>query len=144
VPALVATRQDGDASWWGWAIYALRLEGESSAPPLRFEFFDDPQSGADGDPEHGESTSIYEVDGDRAVQDLEGPGRRFDVPARRANAKVFAIRAPQLRPTERVQDTLSVDLYYLSSDGHDRGGGQGPFRSEAFESCNDCRPERCC
>src|SRR5205807_1682751 len=22
VPALVATRQDGDASWWGWAIYA--------------------------------------------------------------------------------------------------------------------------
>jgi len=26
VPSLVATRSDGDASWWGWAVY----DGEAS------------------------------------------------------------------------------------------------------------------
>jgi len=68
---------------------------------------------ADGDPEHGESDVHLRGDGDRAVQDLEGPGRRGRYRHDDANAKVFAIRAPSYAPTERVQDTLSVDLYYL-------------------------------
>ncbi|PYN11477.1 MAG: hypothetical protein DME06_11685, partial [Candidatus Rokuibacteriota bacterium] len=44
VPALVATRQDGDASWWGWAIYAAYDWTEKLRSAVRFEFFDDPQS----------------------------------------------------------------------------------------------------
>src|SRR6266478_6159273 len=43
VPALVATRQDGDASWWGWALYAAYDWTDKLRSAIRFEFFDDPQ-----------------------------------------------------------------------------------------------------
>ena len=113
VPALVATRQDGDASWWGWAIYAAYDWTEKLRSAVRFEFFDDPQSVRTAIRNTGNRTSLYEVTATVQYKIWKGLVGRVEYRHDDANAKVFAIRAPSYAPTERVQDTLSVDLYYL-------------------------------
>ena len=113
VPALVATRQDGDASWWGWALYAAYDWTDKLRSALRFEFFDDPQSVRTAIRNTGNRTSLYEVTATVQYKIWKGLVGRVEYRHDDANAKVFAIRAPSYAPTERVQDTLSVDLYYL-------------------------------
>jgi Putative beta-barrel porin-2, OmpL-like. bbp2 len=113
VPALVATRQDGDASWWGWALYAAYDWTEKLRTAMRFEFFDDPQSVRTAIRNTGNRTSIYEVTATVQYKIWKGLVGRLEYRHDDANAKVFAIRAPGYAPTERVEDTLSVDLYYL-------------------------------
>jgi hypothetical protein len=113
VPALVATRQDGDASWWGWALYAAYDWTEKFRSAIRFEFFDDPQSVRTAIRNIGNRTSVYEVTATAQYKIWKGLVGRLEYRHDDANAKVFAIRAPGYAPTERVEDTLSVDLYYL-------------------------------
>jgi hypothetical protein len=105
--------KDGDASWWGWAIYAAYDWTEKFRSALRFEFFDDPQSVRTAIRNTGNRTSIYEVTATAQYKIWKGLVGRVEYRHDDANAKVFAIRAPSYAPTERVQDTLSVDLYYL-------------------------------
>ena len=113
VPALVATRQDGDASWWGWALYAAYDWTEKLRSAVRFEFFDDPQSVRTAIRNAGNRTSLYEMTATVQYKIWKGLVGRVEYRHDDANAKVFAIRAPSYAPTERGQDTLSVDLYYL-------------------------------
>jgi hypothetical protein len=112
----VGTRQDADATWWGYAGYVAYDWTEKLRTALRAEYFSDPEgvrtlataAGAGG------KVSLWEVTATAQYKIWKGlMGRveyRHDEDTK---SKVFKVRSPGLVPTSTYQDTITFVLDYL-------------------------------
>jgi putative OmpL-like beta-barrel porin-2 len=111
VPGRVTTRQDGTASWWGWAGYAAYDWTERLRTAVRLEYFDDPESARTAGRPLGNRTSLSEVTATVQYKIWRGLVGRAEYRHDDANAKVFGVLSSG--PTRTAQDTISLDFYYL-------------------------------
>ena len=107
---LIETRQDSDATWWGWAGYVAYDFTERLRGAVRLERFVDPQGART---QTGKKVSLYDVTATVQYRIWRGLVGRLEYRHDSANTKVFKVRAPGLVPTSTAQDTITVNLYYL-------------------------------
>jgi Putative beta-barrel porin-2, OmpL-like. bbp2 len=107
------TRQDNDASWWGWAAYAAYDWTEKLRTALRLEYFEDAEGVRTQLSPPGNKLDLWEVTMTAQYKVWKGLVARVEYRHDSANQKTFSIRAPGYVPTGKTQDTISFDLYYL-------------------------------
>ena len=113
----LGTRQNTDATWWGWAGYAAYDWTDRLRTAVRQEFMRDAAGARTGS---GTRDGSVVHDRDRAVQDLEGAGGPGRVPARPVRRERVPASATRGRTSPRrgcsravkSMDTISVSLYY--------------------------------
>ena len=110
------TRQNNDATWWGYAGYVAYDWTEKFRTALRAEYFSDPEgvrtlataAGAGG------KVSLWEVTATAQYKIWKGLMARLEYRHDEdTKSKVFKIRSPGLVPTSTYQDTITVALDYL-------------------------------
>jgi hypothetical protein len=111
-PALVETRADADATWWGIAGYGAYDWTEQLRTALRLEYFADPESVRTAARAAGSRTSLWEVTGTLQYKIWKGLVGRLEYRHDQANEKAFKFEEHGLTPTRKSQDTISVALYY--------------------------------
>jgi len=107
------TRQDNNASWWGWAAYAAYDWTEKLRTALRLEYFKDAEGVRTQLSPPGNKLDLWEVTLTAQYKVWKGLVARVEYRHDSANQKTFSIRAPGYVPTGKTQDTISFDLYYL-------------------------------
>jgi hypothetical protein len=107
------TRQDNNASWWGWAAYAAYDWTEKLRTALRLEYFKDAEGVRTQLSPPGNKLDLWEVTMTAQYKVWKGLVARVEYRHDSANQKTFSIRAPGYVPTGKTQDTISFDLYYL-------------------------------
>ena len=111
--ASTGTRQDNNASWWGWAAYAAYDWTEKLRTALRLEYFKDAEGVRTQLSPPGNKLDLWEVTLTAQYKVWKGLVARVEYRHDSANQKTFSIRAPGYVPTGKTQDTISFDLYYL-------------------------------
>ena len=111
--ASTGTRQDNNASWWGWAAYAAYDWTEKLRTALRLEYFKDSEGVRTQLSPPGNKLDLWEVTLTAQYKIWKGLVGRVEYRHDSANQKVFAIRAPGYVPTGKTQDTITFDFYYL-------------------------------
>ena len=111
--ASTGTRQDNNASWWGWAAYAAYDWTEKLRTALRLEYFKDSEGVRTQLSPPGNKLDLWEVTLTAQYKIWKGLVGRVEYRHDSANQKVFAIRAPGYVPTGKSQDTITFDFYYL-------------------------------
>jgi hypothetical protein len=111
--ASTGTRQDNNASWWGWAAYAAYDWTEKLRTALRLEYFKDAEGVRTQLSPPGNKLDLWEVTMTAQYKVWKGLVARVEYRHDSANQKTFSIRAPGYVPTGKTQDTISFDLYYL-------------------------------
>jgi hypothetical protein len=107
------TRQDNNASWWGWAAYAAYDWTEKLRTALRLEYFKDAEGVRTQLSPPGNKLDLWEVTLTAQYKVWKGLVARVEYRHDSANQKTFSIRAPGYVPTGKTQDTITFDLYYL-------------------------------
>jgi hypothetical protein len=110
----VKTRQDNDATWWGWAAYAAYDWTDWLRTALRLDYFDDPMGARTG---AGQRVELYGVTATVQVKIWRGLHARLEFQHDDSDTKVFKVSRDKESgshvPTGRTQDTLALSLYYL-------------------------------
>jgi hypothetical protein len=107
------TRQDNNASWWGWAAYAAYDWTEKLRTALRLEYMKDAEGVRTQLSPPGNKLDLWEVTLTAQYKVWKGLVARVEYRHDSANQKTFSIRAPGYVPTGKTQDTITFDLYYL-------------------------------
>jgi hypothetical protein len=106
------TRQDTDASWWGWAVYVAYDWTEKFRSVLRLEHFQDSEGVRTLAIAPGSKVSLYGVTATAQYKIWKGMVGRLEYRHDSADEKAFKIRTPGLTATSKSLDTISVSLYY--------------------------------
>jgi hypothetical protein len=107
------TRQNNDASWWGWAAYAAYDWTEKLRTALRVGFFDDTDGVRTLAVAPGARVELYDVTATVQYKIWRGLVGRLEYRHDEANRAVFKIQNPGPAPTSQAQDTITVSLHYL-------------------------------
>jgi hypothetical protein len=108
-----ATRQNNDASWWGWAAYAAYDWTDKLRTALRLGFFNDTDGVRTAAVAPGARVELYDVTATLQYKIWRGLVGRLEYRHDEANRPVFKIQNPGPAATSRAQDTLTVSLHYL-------------------------------
>jgi hypothetical protein len=108
-----ATRQDSDASWWGWAAYAAYDWTDTLRTALRVGFFDDREGVRTLAVAPGARVELYDVTATLQYKIWRGLVGRLEYRHDQANRDVFKVQNPGPAPTSRAQDTITLALHYL-------------------------------
>jgi hypothetical protein len=111
--AASGTRQDTDATWWGWNAYAAYDWTDRLRTAVRAGYFSDPAGVRTLAIAPGSKVSLWEATGTLQYKIWKGLVGRLEYRHDQADEKVFKIRTPGLVPTGKTQDTLTVALHYL-------------------------------
>lgn len=106
------TRQDTDATWWGWALYGAYDWTEKLTTVLRQEFFKDADGARTG---FGSKLDLFSTTATVQYKIWKGLVGRLEYRHDSADEKVFKIRYDATRtlvPHSKTLDTISVSLYY--------------------------------
>jgi hypothetical protein len=114
-PSLVAsgTRQNTNATWWGWAAYAAYDWTDRLRTATRLEYFQDSDGVRTAALGAGRKVSLWDVTATLQYKIWKGLVGRLEYRHDQADEKVFKVRTPGLVPTGRTQDTLTLALHYL-------------------------------
>ena len=107
------TRQNNDASWWGWAAYAAYDWTDKLRTALRVGFFDDTDGVRTAAVAPGARVELYDVTATLQYKIWRGLVGRLEYRHDEANRPVFKIQNPGPAPTSSAQDTITVSLHYL-------------------------------
>lgn len=107
------TRRDTDASWWGWAAYAAYDWTEKLRTAVRLEYFQDSDGVRTLALGGGRKVSLWDVTATVQYRIWRGLLARLEFRHDDADEKVFKVKAPELSPTARTQNTLTLALSYL-------------------------------
>ena len=110
--AAAATRQNNDASWWGWAGYAAYDWTETLRSALRLEYFKDVDGIRTLAVAAGTPVALYSVTATLQYKIWKGLVGRLEYRHDDADRKAFSVRTPGLVPTAKTQDTFTLALYY--------------------------------
>ncbi len=110
--AAAATRQNNDASWWGWAGYAAYDWTETLRSALRLEYFKDVDGIRTLAVAAGTPVALYSVTATLQYKIWKGLVGRLEYRHDDADRKAFSVRTPGLVPTGKTQDTFMLALYY--------------------------------
>jgi putative OmpL-like beta-barrel porin-2 len=110
--AAAGTRQNNDASWWGWAGYAAYDWTETLRSALRLEYFKDVDGIRTLAVAAGTPVALYSVTATLQYKIWKGLVGRLEYRHDDADRKAFSIRIPGLVPTAKTQDTFTLALYY--------------------------------
>jgi hypothetical protein len=110
--AAAGTRQDNDATWWGWAAYAAYDWTEKLRTALRVGYFKDADGVRTLAVGPGAEVSLWDVTATVQYKIWRGLVGRLEYRHDQADEKVFSIRKPALVPTSKSQDTITLALYY--------------------------------
>jgi opacity protein-like surface antigen len=110
--AAAGTRQNNDASWWGWAGYAAYDWTEKLRSALRLEYFKDVDGIRTLAVAAGTPVALYSVTATLQYKIWKGLVGRLEYRHDDADRKAFSIRIPGLVPTAKTQDTFTLALYY--------------------------------
>lgn len=104
------TRQDTDATWWGWALYAAYDWTEKLRTAVRQEFFKDADGARTG---FGSKLDLFSTTATVQYKIWKGLVGRVEYRHDDADEKVFKFRGMRDtgRFTSKSLDTLSVSLY---------------------------------
>jgi hypothetical protein len=108
-----ATRQNNDASWWGWAAYAAYDWTDKLRTALRVGFFDDTDGVRTLAVAPAARVELYDVTATLQYKIWRGLVGRLEYRHDEASRRVFKIETPGPAPTSRAQDTLTLALHYL-------------------------------
>jgi hypothetical protein len=111
--AAAATRQNNDASWWGWAAYAAYDWTDKLRTAVRLGYFDDTDGVRTLAVAPGARVELYDVTATVQYKIWRGLVGRLEYRHDEANRPVFKIQNPGPVPTSQAQDTLTVSLHYL-------------------------------
>jgi hypothetical protein len=106
----IATRQDFDARWWGYAGYVAYDWTDKLRTALRGEYFTDPMGSRTG---AGQKVSLWEMTATLQYKIWKGLMGRLEYRHDDADSKVFKVRSPGRVPTSTTQDTITFVLDYL-------------------------------
>ena len=106
----IATRQDFDSRWWGYAGYVAYDWTEKLRTAVRGEFFSDPMGSRTG---AGQKVDLWEMTGTLQYKIWKGLMGRAEFRHDQADEKVFKNRGRGVVPTGKTQDTLTFVLDYL-------------------------------
>lgn len=106
----LGTRPDTDATWWGVAAYVAYDWTDKLRTSLRQEYFKDVDGARTG---FGSALTLSSTTATAQYKIWKGLVGRVEYRHDRADEKAFKIRAPELVPTSRSLDTISLSLYYL-------------------------------
>jgi hypothetical protein len=114
-PTIVAsgTRQDTDASWWGWGLWAAYDFTERVRVALRQEYFKDADGARTG---FGNKLSLWSTTLTFQYKIWRGLVSRLEYRHDQADERVFRNRYDKTRtlvPTSHSMDTISLSAYYL-------------------------------
>jgi hypothetical protein len=107
------TRQDTDASWWGWGIWAAHDWTERFRTALRQEYFKDADGARTG---FGSKLSLWSTTLTLQYKIWRGLVGRLEYRHDQGDERVFRQRYDKTRslvPTSRSMDTISLSAYYL-------------------------------
>jgi hypothetical protein len=107
------TRQDADASWWGWAVWGAYDFTERFRVALRQEYFKDSDGARTG---FGSKLSLWSTTLTLQLKIWRGLVGRLEYRHDQADERVFRNRYDKnhvLSPTSRSMDTISLSTYYL-------------------------------
>jgi hypothetical protein len=114
--ASLGTRQNTDATWWGWAGYVAYDWTESLRTAVRQEFFRDAAGARSGS---GIGTDLWSTTATIQYKIWKGLVGRVEYRHDQSDEKVFRVRysrpditAQGLLPRGKSLDTISVSLYY--------------------------------
>lgn len=109
-----ATRQNNDASWWGWAGYVAYDWTEKLRTALRLEYFDDQAGVRTAAIAPGSRVELYDVTATVQYKIWKGLVGRVEYRHDNADEKVFRFRGMRDTgsPTRKALDTFSLSLYY--------------------------------
>lgn len=112
----LGTRQDTDATWWGWAAYAAYDWTDKLRTSLRQEFFRDAAGARTGS---GVGTDLWSTTATIQYNIWKGLFGRLEYRHDQSDEKVFRVRysrpditAQGLLARGKSLDTISVSLYY--------------------------------
>jgi hypothetical protein len=103
------SRQDTDATWWGWAAYAAYDWTEKLRTALRQEYFKDADGARTG---FGSKLDLYSTTATVQYKIWKGLVSRLEYRHDDADNKIFKFRDHGLTPTSTSLDTISISLYY--------------------------------
>jgi hypothetical protein len=115
-PIVAATRQNGGATWWGWAAYAAYDWTEQLRTALRQEYFRDAGGARTGS---GDATDLWSTTVTLQHTIWKGLVGRLEYRHDQADEQVFRVRYSRpditsqgLLPRGKGMDTFSLSLYY--------------------------------
>ena len=112
----IATRQDFDSRWWGYAGYVAYDWTDKLRTAFRGEFFTDPMGSRTG---AGQKVDLWEMTATVQYKIWKGLMGRLELRHDDADTKVFKVlggrHGSDLVPTSKTQDTISFVLDYLFS-----------------------------
>jgi hypothetical protein len=106
------TRQNADATWWGWGLWAAYDVTERFRVALRQEYFKDAQGARTG---LDNKVSLWTTTATLQYRIWRGLVGRLEYRHDQADEKVFRARYDEnhvLAPTARSMDTFSLSMYY--------------------------------
>jgi len=106
------TRQDPDASWWGWGLWAAYDWTSRFRTVLRQEYFKDADGARTG---FGNELSLWSTTLTFQVKIWRGLVSRLEYRHDQANERAFRQRYDKTRtlvPTSHSMDTISLSAYY--------------------------------
>ena len=108
---LLATRQDTNATWWGWALYAAYDWTEQLRTALRQEYFKDADGARTG---FGSKVDLWSTTATVQYKIWKGLVGRVEYRHDDADEKIFKFRGMRDigSPTSTSLDTISLSLYY--------------------------------
>ena len=110
--AAVNTRQDTDASWWGWGLWAAYDWTSRFRTALRQEYFKDADGARTG---FGNELSLWSTTLTFQYKIWRGLVSRLEYRHDQANERAFRERYDKTRalvPTSHSMDTISLSAYY--------------------------------
>lgn len=111
-PALVGTRKDANSRWGGIAGYAGYDWTKTLRTVLRVEYFSDPQGVRSSETiAPGLKTDLWEATATGEYKIWRGLVARLEYRHDEANRNAFSVQHRR-GPTSRVQNTITVALYY--------------------------------
>jgi hypothetical protein len=112
----LGTRQNTDATWWGWAVYAAYDWTDWFRTALRQEYFKDADGARTG---FGSKLSLYSTTLTAQFKLWKGLVARLEYRHDSADEKVFKARTTRpdasggVVPQSKTLDTFSISLHYL-------------------------------
>lgn len=110
--AALNTRQDTDASWWGWGLWAAYDWTSHIRTALRQEYFKDADGARTG---LGSKLSLWSTTATFQYKIWRGLVTRLEYRHDQADERAFRQRYDKTRtlvPTSRSMDTISLSAYY--------------------------------
>lgn len=106
----LGTGRDTDATWWGVAAYVAYDWTDKLRTSLRQEYFKDADGARTG---FGSALTLSSTTATAQYKIWKGLVGRVEYRHDWADEKAFKIRTPELVPTSKSLDTISLSLYYL-------------------------------